>query len=267
MNSVEQDKKHKPQPKVGLRHSIGISGFICLFFSLGYLVLEILYFITFHLYSGSGGLNSTIGSIWYRLIFWPFFFFHISLFWIIIYSVLLIFKKPRLPRLTVLSICCLLCVLTFSSRRLHYSKYEGLDPARYFLYNEVYLNALHGIQQTLPPYAKLYEGMLPPPENWCDVLADFGLNLPNPSPEQLSMSRLTDWSRYAINSNLTGMRLADIPNDVVLIFETEGGENPYGGADSITSQHHYGKGAVVLFADLHIEFIKAKDFNDLRWKP
>ena len=81
------------------------------------------------------------------------------------------------------------------------------------------------------------------------------------------MSELKVWSRYALNSNLTGMRLADIPNDVVLIFETEPVKHPSGGADSITSQHHYGKGAVVLFADLHIEFIKTKDFNDLRWEP
>jgi len=267
MTSAKQDKNHKPQPKVTLKHSIGISGFFCLFFSLGYLVLELLYFITFHLYSGSGGLNATIGSIWLYLIWGVPLSFLISLFWIIIYAVLLIFKEPRLPRLIVLSICCLLCVFTYISGRLHYSKYEGLDSARYFAYNEIYRKALLGIKQTLPPYAKLHEGMLPSPENWCDVLADFGQNSLNPSPEQLSISELTDRSRYALNSNLTGMRLADIPNDVVLIFETEAGENPYGGADSITSQHHYGKGAVVLFADLHIEFIKAKDFNDLRWEP
>ena len=80
------------------------------------------------------------------------------------------------------------------------------------------------------------------------------------------------YNRYAFNQNLRDICLSEIPGDVVLFFETEipsgrePAKNPVGGCESI-AKHHYDRGAVVMFADLRIEFVKAEDFNNLRWQP
>ncbi|HEW79316.1 MAG TPA: hypothetical protein ENH34_05055 [Phycisphaerales bacterium] len=81
------------------------------------------------------------------------------------------------------------------------------------------------------------------------------------------LNELKRRSRYAFNKNLAGKHLAEIPNDIVLFFETEQEEDPVGNSESITGKNHYDRGCVVLFGDLHLEFVKTEDFNDLRWQP
>jgi len=138
--------------------------------------------------------------------------------------------------------------------------------ARYYVYNQIYLRALEWVKQTIQKYAQKHDGQLPPIKNWCDVLVEFDPNIPDDLTKH-SISRLKESSRYALNSNLAGARLADIPNDVVLFFETKPDKNPIGNRELITAEHHYGKGCIVLFGDLHIEFVKVEDFNNLRWVP
>ncbi len=113
-------------------------------------------------------------------------------------------------------------------------------------------------------HAEQHNGQLPPAEHWRETLVEPNsifnhLRCPIDAPKGLSS--------YALNENLTDTPLADIPGNVVLLFETAPGKNPVGGRELITAKHHYGKGAMVLFANLHIEFVKTADFNDLRWQP
>ena len=77
----------------------------------------------------------------------------------------------------------------------------------------------------------------------------------------------TGSSTLAVNSNLDGKRLAELPDDVVLLFGTKITPNPVGDHTLLTPANYDGKGAVVLFADLHVEFVKTGDFGELRWKP
>ena len=56
------------------------------------------------------------------------------------------------------------------------------------------------------------------------------------------------------------------PNDIVLLFETKGGWNQYGGPELISFNNHVRKGANVLFKDGHVEFVKPEDVNKLKWK-
>jgi hypothetical protein len=104
-------------------------------------------------------------------------------------------------------------------------------------------------------------GRLPQADNWQDVMLDLDPNV----TRTYGLAR--EGKRFALNESLRGFVLKDVPSDVVVLSETEPGVNPVGGRESITPDNHYGMGSLVLFGDLHMEFVKAEDFNDLRWKP
>jgi prepilin-type processing-associated H-X9-DG protein len=56
------------------------------------------------------------------------------------------------------------------------------------------------------------------------------------------------------------------PADLVLLFETKGGWNQYGGPELLTLDNHKGEGANVLFNDGHVKFIKPDEVGKLKWK-
>jgi len=135
------------------------------------------------------------------------------------------------------------------------------NPVRFHAREVTRLSAI--IQQ----YARKHDGHLPPPVNWCDALAQFdskaARHLSYPAVEQGS----SGLSALALNANIVNKRLADVPSDVVLLFGTKPSQNPVGGYPLLTADEHEGKGDVVLFADLHVEFVQTADFNKLRWEP
>jgi hypothetical protein len=113
-------------------------------------------------------------------------------------------------------------------------------------------------------YAAAHAGNLPQAKNWCEDLlgqnVTYHFECPNANtPEGMSS--------YALNKDVAKMTLNKIPADVVILFETKAAKDPVGGKELITADNHKGKGCVVLFGDMHIEFIKAEDFNNLRWEP
>jgi hypothetical protein len=67
---------------------------------------------------------------------------------------------------------------------------------------------------------------------------------------------------YAINPNAE----PNSPGDVVLLFETKGGWNQFGGPEILTTANHSGDDCNVLFNDSRVKWIKAKDTGKLRWK-
>jgi hypothetical protein len=68
---------------------------------------------------------------------------------------------------------------------------------------------------------------------------------------------------FAINPNCT----PNSPNDVVLLFETKGGWNQYGGPELLTFDNHRGKTAFVLFNGGWIDSINSEEADQLTWKP
>lgn len=55
------------------------------------------------------------------------------------------------------------------------------------------------------------------------------------------------------------------PSNMVLLFESYPGWNQSGGPEILTTDNHHGEGCNVLFNDLHVEFVKTEDINDLKW--
>lgn len=115
-------------------------------------------------------------------------------------------------------------------------------------------------------YAKDHNDTYPAAENWCDIL----IKNYNLSPNQFhcpSSQAKEGQSSYAININVAGKKISDIPPDTVLIFETMPGINPAGGPELLSTDNHRGNGCNILFADAHAKFIKAEDISSLRWSP
>jgi prepilin-type processing-associated H-X9-DG protein len=57
----------------------------------------------------------------------------------------------------------------------------------------------------------------------------------------------------------------DLPEDIVLLFETKGGWNQFGGPEILTFENHKGKGCNVLFNDGSVRFVKPQEVGELNW--
>lgn len=109
---------------------------------------------------------------------------------------------------------------------------------------------------------------LPQANNWCDTLIKLDPNLfPNAFINDRNDKISEGMSEYAFNANLSKLKLAELPKDVILLFETTRARNPAGGPELMSTNNHPIKGCFVLFADKHIAFVRTEDFNNLRWKP
>lgn len=98
----------------------------------------------------------------------------------------------------------------------------------------------------------------PTADNWCDLLIEGEY-----ARERLFKCRGGKKGRcsYAINPNAE----PSSPNDVVLIFETKGGWNQFGGLESLSTNNHQGRGAFITFNDIRTQFIKPEQFGELKW--
>jgi hypothetical protein len=107
----------------------------------------------------------------------------------------------------------------------------------------------------------------PAPAGWCDVVLD---DLRGPEIEEAKLLRnfrcpsgAQGRSHYAMNPNCT----AASPEDMVLLFETDGGWNQHGGPKLFTFDNHDPKGGCVLLNDGTVRFIRTQqELNQLRWK-
>jgi len=115
-------------------------------------------------------------------------------------------------------------------------------------------------------YAEGHNDMYPPADNWCDLLVkDY-----NVSPKQFCCAggnAVEGKSSYAININVAGKKVSEIPPDTVLLFETTPAVNPAGEAEILSTESHQRDGCNILFADCHVEFVKKEKLSTLRWKP
>ena len=136
----------------------------------------------------------------------------------------------------------------------------------------------------------------PDPEHWCDLL----ITEEDVSPKILICGGETDRrvgeSSYAMNGNLKGKKISDVHYDIVLLFDTDYGNdrngemiradergsidanntragnevrkdkwNQHGGPEILTLNHHGGKGCNVYFAGGYCNWVKAKDIKNLKW--
>jgi prepilin-type processing-associated H-X9-DG protein len=121
---------------------------------------------------------------------------------------------------------------------------------------------LKGLGSCLALYAYDYNDVYPPAERWCDAIVDAFGSFDSGVENLLRCPRAKIGPcNYALNPN-AGPRQA---RDVVLLFESKPGWNQSGGPGLLTTENHQGKGCSIVFADLHVEFVKTEDLGRLKW--
>ena len=98
----------------------------------------------------------------------------------------------------------------------------------------------------------------PQVNNWCELLIEYA-NVPERA--FVCPSAAEGRCHYAINPHCG----PNSPNDVVLLFETKGGWNQFGGPEILTFENHKGKGCNVLFNDGSVRFVKPQEVSELKW--
>lgn len=123
-----------------------------------------------------------------------------------------------------------------------------------------------GLVKAIHSHARLNDGLIPPPDRWCDS----PLEADSVFPKQL-VCRSSDAeqgeSSYALNANAAGKKLSELPPDMVLFFETRRGWNQGGGLEILTTGNHEGRGCHVAFVDTHVEFVPKDGPSELKWVP
>jgi prepilin-type processing-associated H-X9-DG protein len=166
-------------------------------------------------------------------------------------------KVPLIDRLAIYFAIAFIfasCLLPFPSRprRLHPRVMCGIN--------------LKGLHTAVHIYTSEYDGELPTAESWCDLLVAHMKVAPKSFVCPCSNEK-EGKSSYAFNKNVAGMKLDEIPGDVVMLFETTPGWNQVGGPEDLKTEYHKFNGCNVLFADGYAEFVKTKDLGGLRWEP
>ena len=118
---------------------------------------------------------------------------------------------------------------------------------------------LKQLAKVMQAYAVDNDGKYPTADRWCDLLIKHADIIEKqfrcPGDKKGPCS-------YAINSNCE----PNSPNDVVLLFETKGGWNQFGGPELLAPENHRGKGCNILFNGLYGEFVRTEEFEKLNWK-
>ncbi len=137
--------------------------------------------------------------------------------------------------------------------------------------------------KSIEAYSDDHDGYLPTAEKWCDLLIDYDKSLSKKDFKTLSYGDQHWECIFAFNKNLDGLRLADVPNNVVALFEAYGKWNQTGGTEEMMKgDNEFGIYRQVLLVDgtiyrynLREERVEKFDPNlmemivvpPLRWKP
>ena len=108
-------------------------------------------------------------------------------------------------------------------------------------------------------YANDNDSKYPAVDKWCDLLMEHG----ELTEKQFVCPSVREGRcHYAMNPNCE----PNSPEDVVLLFETKGGWNQFGGPEILTFENHKEKGCNILFNSGHVMFIKPGQISKLKWK-
>ncbi|MHC4386307.1 MAG: hypothetical protein ACYTEU_00870 [Planctomycetota bacterium] len=120
---------------------------------------------------------------------------------------------------------------------------------------------LKGLATALMSYADDNNGCLPDATKWCDVLIEEDWLY----PEYVVNGQV----KHAMNINASGMKVHELPEDMVLLFEAKGPKNLSGGPELIKTQKYRWPGHAVQFGYTvdYIRFYKKDEIDNLRWKP
>ena len=124
---------------------------------------------------------------------------------------------------------------------------------------------LRELQKAILNYSDDFDGKYPTANEWCDLLVEHKYISEDSRVFQCPGARIMGNNarcHYAINPNCE----PNSPGDVMLLFETKGGWNQFGGAEMRSFKNHKGKGCNVLFNDGHVKFVPPEWSMELKWE-
>jgi len=152
-----------------------------------------------------------------------------------------------------------------------------LEPARtrQFASRRTCATNLSGLGKAMLIYCYDHEDKFPTASNWCDLLIEnAALAHEGKGWKGSAISSVIfqlkgageGLCHYAMNKNVANLGISAVQPGVVLLFETHSGWNQVGGSDILTTDNHQGDGCNVLFTDSRVEFVRASQIPELRWK-
>jgi len=136
------------------------------------------------------------------------------------------------------------------------------NPRREYVYRVICMDNLRVLGIAMQKYAVDYDNKYPTVDKWCDLLLQHaGITEKKFVCRGAFKKGNQKPCHYAINPNCE----PDSPNDIVLLFETNGGWNQFGGPELLTIENHRGNGCNVLFNNGHVEFIWKEQIGELKW--
>jgi len=126
------------------------------------------------------------------------------------------------------------------------------------------INCVENMKQ-LAVALKIYQmdndDTFPPANRWCDAIQSNNLAIFH-CPVAPKKQRCS----YAINAKLGGIRnRGQIPDDTVLLYESDTGWNAAGGFETVVRRHPFRLN--IAFTDGSIMPVKFEDLRKLRWDP
>jgi len=137
----------------------------------------------------------------------------------------------------------------------------ALARVRQISFRMVCAENMSGLGKAMLIYANDYNDKFPTTSKWCDLLIGHA----EVTKKSFCCKGAPEGPcNYAMNNNVEKLGTR-VPPDMVLLFETHPGWNQSGGPEILTTDNHQGDGCNVLFVDSHVEFVRTKDINDLKW--
>lgn len=120
---------------------------------------------------------------------------------------------------------------------------------------------MSGLGKAMLIYANDYDSF-PTASKWCDLLMKY-TEMP---PEGFRCQGAFEGPcNYAMNKNLENFDTGNAPSDMVALFETHPGWNQSGEPEILSTENHQREGCNVLYVNGHVEFVKTRDLDKLKW--
>jgi prepilin-type processing-associated H-X9-DG protein len=121
---------------------------------------------------------------------------------------------------------------------------------------------LASLGKAIQMYSDKFDGNYPAADSWCDLILQHG-----DVPERYFNCKgaLVKGDKNPYNYAINPKARKTSPPDTVLIFDSKGGKNQFGGPELLAPQNHIGEGCNILFNDGHVKFTTPEEFSELKW--
>jgi hypothetical protein len=207
--------------------------------------------ISFYINDVSGGLDTVSGNIFSC-------FFMVSLglvdLLIILIPICLIVSIIKKYKSINISLTTIIALITLISQNIKSDILQTNEPLRHWAHNKSAADAFIHVGLGLKNAKHNKDFIFT--RNWGE------LNFTD-------VKYLSKHLGFALNENLLNKRFSQVPNNVVVIFESDTSydEDKIGGPDDISTEWHITQGSLIVFGDGKVEFVKIEDVNNLQWKP